>query len=94
MGVRVGKTIAGRVVDVDSGVKVLRGVGVEVAVGGIAACVRVDAAFAVWAMNVLIVFGSRGGTGVTMDGAHAMIRIKIMNQRNNFFPGALIVFHL
>lgn len=94
MGVRVGKTITGRVVDVDSGVKVLRGVDVLVAAGGNATCVRVDAASAVWATNVLIAFGSRGGTGVTIDGAHAMIRIKVMNQRNNFFPEDFIVLHL
>ena len=48
-----------------SGVSVLRGVGVNVlvGVGGIAATVCVDAAFAVWAMNVLIAPESSVGRG-------------------------------
>ncbi len=52
-------------VAVGSGVSVLRGVGVNVlvGVGGIAATVCVDAAFAVWAMNVLIAPESSVGRG-------------------------------
>jgi len=86
MGVDVGNITAGTPVDVDSGVKVFRGVEVAVVVAGIASCVRVNAAAAVCAIYVLIAFGSSGATGVTMDGAHAMIRISVMNQRKYFFP--------
>lgn len=80
--------------DVDSGVKVFRGVDVAVVVAGTASCVFVNAASAVCAIYVLIAFGSSGATGVTMDGAHAMIRIRVMNQRKYFFPGDLIAFYM
>ena len=76
----------GTSVEVGSTVKVLRGVGVNVSVGGIAACVCVDAAFALCAIVVLMAFGSRGGTGVTAEGTHASIKARVVNQRNNFFP--------
>jgi len=86
MGVDVGKSTTGTVVDVDSGVKVLRGVDVLVVVGGIASCVRVDAACDVCAMYVLMALGSRVGTGVTTEGAHAMTRTNAMLIRKNFLP--------
>lgn len=86
MGVDVGNSTTGTVVEVASGVKVLRGVDVLVVVGGIASRVRVDAAMAVCAMYVLMAFGSSVGTGVTMEGAHAMTRTNAMLRRKNFLP--------
>ena len=77
-----------------SGVNVLLGVDVIVAVGGIASNVCMDAASAVCAMNKLIAVGFSVGTGVTMVGAHAMISTRAMNQINIFFPGIAIIFHL
>ena len=50
MGVVVGNITIGTVVDVGSGVNVLRGVSVTVAVDGTASCVCVEADSAVWAM--------------------------------------------
>ena len=86
--------MVGTVVNVGSGVNVFRGVDEGVNVGGIASCVCVDAASAVCTIYVLIAFGSSGATGVTMDGTHARTRIKVVNQRNNFFPGDFIVLRL
>ena len=73
--------MAGTVVDVDSGVKVFLGVDVDVPAEGTAASVCNSAASNVCAMNVLMEFGSSGGTGVTMDGAHARTSRNAMLQR-------------
>ena len=78
-----------------SGVNVLRGVEVIVAVsvaGGMAAMVCVAAAFAVCAMNWLIEFGSvvARGSGVGRDGAQARISASVMNQRDNFLRWVVI----
>lgn len=90
MGVEVGKKIAPTGVKVDSGVNVLRGVAVKVAVEvntGTAAAVCVDAASAVCMIKVLIAFGSSGamGAGVATAGTHAMINTKVVNQSHSFF---------
>ncbi len=76
-------------VKVDSGVNVLGGVAVKVAVDGTAAAVCVDAAPAVCTIKVLIALGSSGamGAGVAMDGTHAMINAKVANQSHIFFLG-------
>ena len=91
MGVSVGKTMPGTVVEVDSGVKVFRGVDVTVVVGGIASCVRMEAASAVCTMDVLIAFESSGGTGVTMDGVQARIKTNAMLHSMNFLPVSVIL---
>jgi hypothetical protein len=75
---------------VDSGVKVLGGVTVNVAVDvntGIAAAVCVEAASAVCRIKVLIALGSSGagGAGVATDGTHAMIKVKAVSQSKSFF---------
>ena len=93
-GVGLGRTKVWKGVTVGSGVNVLLGVDVKVAVGGIAAMVCVDAAPAVCTMNRLIALGSSVGTGVTMAGAHARVIIRAMNQIKIFFPGSAIIFHL
>ena len=92
MGVEVGKMIAPTGVKVDSGVNVLGGVAVKVAVDvntGPAAAVCVDAASAVCMIKVLIALGSSGamGAGVATDGTHAMINANVVNQSHNFFLG-------
>lgn len=90
MGVDVGKMIIPTGVYVGSDVKVLGGVAVKVAVDvntGIAAAVCMEAASAVCTINVLIALGSSGatGAGVAMDGTHAMISVKAVNQSKTFF---------
>ena len=73
-------------VNVGDGVSVLR-VGVMVTVGvdvGIAAAVRVPAAFAVWAINVLTALGSAVGKGAANDGTHAITSATAVNQNRNF----------
>ena len=85
-------------VKVDSGVNELGGVRVKVAVEvniGTANAVCVDAASAVCTIKVLIALGSSGatGTGVAMDGTHAMIKAKVVNRSKVFFPGACMFIH-
>lgn len=85
-------------VKVDSGVNVLGGVTVKVAVDvntGTAAAVCVDAASAVCTIKVLIALGSSGaiGTGIATDGTHAMINAKVVNQNNSFFLGDCMFIH-
>lgn len=80
----VAKTTVGTVVDVGSGVKVLRGVDVRVGVGGMATKVCVAAAADVNAMDVLIAFGSRGGMGVAIVGTHAITSASVISQLNIF----------
>jgi len=82
-------------VRVGSGVKVFRGVAVNVAVGvdvGMAAMVCTDAASAVCAINRLMLFASRGaiGVGVASEGTHETLNIKMMDQINNLVLGAAI----
>ena len=91
MGVDVGKTTVGTSVEVGSGVNVLRGVDVTVSVGGIAACVCMDAASAVCAIYVLIAFGSSGGTGAEAVGTHARISMSAMLQKKIFLPVFMIL---
>ena len=91
MGVRVGKIITPTGVNVGSRVAVLRCVAVGTRVDTEAVCV--DATAAVWAMNVLIAFGSSGGTGVMAAGTHAMTSAKIINQGKSFFTGDCIFIH-
>lgn len=78
-------TISGTGLNVGSGVKVFRGVGVIVAGGvrvGMAAAVCSEAAFAVSAMNRLMAFGSRvpTGVGVMKAGTQEVTRKHVMNQ--------------
>lgn len=75
----------------DSGVDVFLSVAVAVKVGTDA--VRVEAALAVCTINVLTALGSSVGTGVAMDGTHAMTNTKIVNQSNSFFPGERMFIH-
>lgn len=87
----VGKIILGIFVKVDSGVKVLLSVAVAVSVGGMAACVFADAASAVCTMEVLMAFGSSGGTGVIADGAHAITSTSTILQKKNFLAVPVIL---
>lgn len=88
IGVRVGRRNITVAVSVGVGVSVLRGVEVTVAVGvdvGSAPAVAVNAAFAVWAMNVLTAPGTGVETeGAVKDGTHARISAKAVNQIRNF----------
>ena len=73
----------------------LRGVEVNVGVnvaGGMAATVCVEAALAVWAMNVPIALGSSGGmgVGVTNPGTHPISRDRIVKHISNFIFGDAI----
>jgi hypothetical protein len=73
---------------------VFGGVDVKVAVMegmGIAACVCAEEAPAVCAITVLMLFGSNGGTGVTIAGAHAMIKTMAIKQKKSRFPGFVIL---
>ena len=88
----MGKRNVGTAVNVGSGVKVFRGVGIRVSVevgGGMAAIVCAEAASAVWPMNMLIAFESSGGTavGVANDGTQPIIRVRMMKQIDNFIFG-------
>ena len=80
----VGKIIFGTFVNVGSGVNVLRSVAVAVPVGGMAACVCVEAASAVRTIMVLIAFESSGNTGVGVDGAHAIMSTSAKPQKKSF----------
>jgi hypothetical protein len=87
-------------VKLGSGVKVFRGVGVNVAVGvdgGIAANVCIDAASAVCPINKLTSFGSSGGIGVGLGiaGTHPLSNVKIMNQISSFgLDAAMFLSHI
>ena len=71
-------------VKVDSGVNVLLGVFVKVAVGGMASTVCVAAAAAVCATYSWIAFGPRVGDGVGTDGTQATINANATNQPKIF----------
>ena len=95
MRVGVGMIKVWNGVTLGSGVNVLRGVEVKVAVrvaGGMAATVCVDAALAVCAISRLIELGSvvARGIGVGSDGAQARISVSVMNQRKYFLRYAVI----
>ena len=85
--------MVGTVVNVDSGVKVFRGVDVKVAIevdAGITASVCAEAALAVCTINVPIALGSSGGmgVGVAREGTHPIINEKVIDQINSFILGA------
>ena len=69
---------------VGSGVNVLLGVFVKVAVGGMATIVCVAAAAAVCATYSWTAFELRVGAGFGMDGTHAVINVNTINQPNMF----------
>jgi hypothetical protein len=89
IGVKLGMIRINVGVSVGIDVAVLRGVEVIVTVGvddGIAAAVRVEAAFDVCAINVLTAPGTGVETdGAVKDGTHAKTRLRAINQASNFF---------
>ena len=88
IGVKLGMIRINVGVSVGIGVALLRGVEVIVTVGvddGIAAAVRVEAAFDVCAINVLTAPGTGVETwGAVKDGTHAKTRLRAINQASNF----------